>query len=158
RGQAAAGAAGAAGPNGAAVGAAGNAAGAAGAAGAGSPNEAASPDRKALLDGAVKAYQEALRIDPKDGDAKWNLELALKDKKQSGMGGGAQQKKGGGGGGGKQNQNPQGQGNQQNQSPRSQMSQAQADRILSAAENDERQLYKDKVRQGNREVPVTRDW
>ncbi len=38
------------------------------------------------------------------------------------------------------------------------MNQAQADRILSAAENDERQLYKDKVRKGNREMQVTRDW
>ena len=116
---------------------------------------AVAPDQRALLDAAIKAYQEALRIDPKDGFAKWNLELALKDRQQKG-GGGAQQKKGGGGGGSQQkNPNPQ---SNQNNSPRPQMSEAQADRILSAAENDERQLYKDKVRQGNREVPVTRDW
>jgi hypothetical protein len=38
------------------------------------------------------------------------------------------------------------------------MSEAQADRILSAAEQDERQLYRDRVRRGRREVPVARDW
>ncbi len=120
---------------------------------------AESPDTKPLLDGAVKAYEQALRIDPRDGFAKWNLELALKQQKQSG-GGGAQQNKGGGGGGGsKQNPAPQAQGSGGNgPTGRGQMNQAQADRILSAAENDERQLYKEKVRKGNREVPVARDW
>jgi hypothetical protein len=38
------------------------------------------------------------------------------------------------------------------------MTQAQADRILSAAEQDERQLYRDRVKQGRREIPVARDW
>lgn len=120
---------------------------------------ASSPDTRPLLDGAIKAYEQALRIDPRDGFAKWNLELALKQQKQSG-GGGAQQNKGGGGGGGsKQNPAPQARGSGGNgPTGRGQMNQAQADRILSAAENDERQLYKEKVRRGNREVPVARDW
>lgn len=121
----------------------------------------ATPDASAtrpLLDGSIKSYEQALRIDPHDGFAKWNLELALKQKKQSGGGGGAQQNKGGGGGG-QQKPSPQAQGSQNEPQPnRSQMNQAQADRILSAAENDERQLYKEKVRKGNRETPVERDW
>jgi len=37
------------------------------------------PERSGeLLLGAIGAYEEALRLDPKDQDAKWNLELALK--------------------------------------------------------------------------------
>ncbi len=41
----------------------------------------AAQDANALsryLDRAVEAYQEALRIDPNDRDAKWNLEIALR--------------------------------------------------------------------------------
>ncbi len=134
---------------------------AAGAGGAPGGAAGASPgaDTKPLLDGAIKAYEQALRIDPRDGFAKWNLELALKQQKPPAGGGGARQNKGGGGGGGGQRKNPaQGQANENNPTPRSQMNQAEADRILSAAENDERQLYKEKVRKGNREVPVSRDW
>lgn len=123
----------------------------------GAGGAAPSSDTRAELDAAIKSYQQALRIDPRDEWAKWNLELALKQQQQSG-GGGQQQKRGGGGGGGQQKPSPQGQGAQNSQTQRGQMSQSQADRILSAAENDERQLYKEKVRQGNREVPVTRDW
>lgn len=133
--------------------------GSAGAAPGGAPGAPpGGQDTRATLDAAVKAYEQALRIDPRDGWAKWNLELALKDQKKKGGGGGQQQNKGGGGGGGQQSPQPQPQGSENNSQQRSGMSQAQADRILSAAENDERQLYKDKVRKGNREVPVTRDW
>ncbi|HEX9106605.1 MAG TPA: tetratricopeptide repeat protein [Longimicrobiales bacterium] len=132
--------------------------GSAGAPGAASP-AVEPPDTKAQLDAAVKAYEQALRINSRDGWAKWNLELALKEQKKQGGGGGQQQKKGGGGGGGgQQKPQPQGQGNQSGQPQPNQMSQSQAERILSAAENDERQLYKDKVKKGNREVPVARDW
>ncbi|HEX5387756.1 MAG TPA: VWA domain-containing protein [Gemmatimonadales bacterium] len=35
-------------------------------------------DKGELLDQAVTAYEEALRLDPHDRDAKWNLELALR--------------------------------------------------------------------------------
>ncbi len=61
-------------------------------------------------------------------------------------------------GGAQKNPSPQAQGSENKQQQRNQMNQAQADRILSAAENDERQLYKDKVRKGNREMQVSRDW
>lgn len=36
------------------------------------------PERGQLLLDAVAAYEEALRLDPADQDAKWNLEIALK--------------------------------------------------------------------------------
>src|SRR5690606_10156976 len=37
----------------------------------------------ALLDAAIEAYRRALRIEPQDIDAKWNLELALRDREQN---------------------------------------------------------------------------
>jgi hypothetical protein len=38
------------------------------------------------------------------------------------------------------------------------MSQDEADRILSAIEQDERELTREKLRRGQRRIPVTRDW
>lgn len=126
------------------------------------PNAAQDQQQK-LLDTAVQSYQQALRLRPDDPNAKWNLELALREQqKQQDQGGGGQQKNnqgGGGGGGGGGSGNAQGGGEDQGtQSNRSSMTQAQADRILSAAEQDERQLYRDRVKQGRRELPVARDW
>jgi Ca-activated chloride channel homolog len=126
--------------------------------------------KSALLDSAVVAYKQALRLQPPDRDAKWNLELALRDQKntkKSGGGGGQQnqsqnqnQKAKGGGGGNGQSQSPtQQNGQQQGATPEKKpMSPDQADRILSAAEQDERQLYKERLKKGQREMPVTRDW
>ncbi|HSK74889.1 MAG TPA: VWA domain-containing protein [Thermoanaerobaculia bacterium] len=37
--------------------------------------------------GAVEAYKQALRLNPGDADAKWNLELALKEQQKQKMGG-----------------------------------------------------------------------
>ncbi len=38
----------------------------------------AASDKRGALRGAITAYEEALVIDPRDVDAKWNLELALR--------------------------------------------------------------------------------
>lgn len=38
------------------------------------------------------------------------------------------------------------------------MTREQAERILSAVEQDERELYREKLRRGQRETPVARDW
>lgn len=128
-----------------------------------------------LLDGAVEAYKQALRLKPGDMDAKWNLELALRekqkqDKSPSGGGQSEQQPRnndqrnqspsaGGGAGSSSQSQSNAGQGNQQGQQyERRPMSQEQADRILSAIEQDERQLTREKLKKGERRTPVTRDW
>jgi tetratricopeptide (TPR) repeat protein len=40
--------------------------------------EDAPEDKERLLDGAVRAYEEALRLAPADSAAKWNLEIALR--------------------------------------------------------------------------------
>jgi Ca-activated chloride channel homolog len=47
------------------------------------------PERGQLLLDAVGAYEEALRLDPSDRDAKWNLELALKRLDEDRMKGGS---------------------------------------------------------------------
>jgi Ca-activated chloride channel family protein len=128
-----------------------------------------------LLEGAIEAYKRALRLTPDDVDAKWNLELALRDReeneqKQQDM----QQQQQQSGGGGQQQQQQQSQGGGSGSSPsRSQagagqdagatreqrpMSQDQADRILSAVEQDERELTREKLRRGQRRTPVLRDW
>jgi Ca-activated chloride channel family protein len=47
------------------------------------------PERGQLLIDAVGAYEEALRLDPADQDAKWNLELALQRLDEDRMAGGS---------------------------------------------------------------------
>jgi Ca-activated chloride channel family protein len=125
----------------------------------------------ALLQGAVDAYKRALRHASADADAKWNLEMALREQQENQQqqdeesenqqGGGQdeqeQQDQGGGGG-----SNAPSQGDAQQDrggsSDQQEMSREQADRILSAVEQDERQLTRDKLRKGQRRTPVLRDW
>ena len=127
-----------------------------------------------LLDGAIEAYKRALRLTPEDLDAKWNLELALRDKEENEQqqqnspqqsqnqqseneDQQQQQSQGGGSGGSPSQQSGAGQegGASMEQRP---MSQEQADRILSAVEQDERELTREKLRRGQRRTPVLRDW
>lgn len=128
-----------------------------------------------LYDAAVEAYRQALRLRPGDADAKWNYELALRERDE------AMQQQGGGGGGqqdqpnqpnqpqpGDQDRNPGGSGQQdpnadQEQQRRPQagqqpLTQEQAERILSGVEQDERELFRDKLRQGQARRTRVRDW
>lgn len=119
-----------------------------------------------LLKGAVKAYEQALRLQPSDSRAKWNLELALHEqeqqRKQSGQSGGQssqqQQNRSGGGGGGGGGQQQGGSSQQGNASGQQGLSKEQAERILAAADQDERQLYRQRIQKGQRETRVARDW
>lgn len=126
--------------------------------------EAAQRDR--LLDAAIEAYRGALRLSPSDADAKWNLELALRaqdeppetpeqadqdqqDERDDQSGGGGEQP---------QPNAPQGdqpEGGGENEAP---LSPEQAEQILNAVEQDERELYQEQLRRGARETPVVRDW
>ncbi|MGH7466739.1 MAG: VWA domain-containing protein [Longimicrobiales bacterium] len=127
-----------------------------------------------LLDAAIESYKHALRLDPSDGDAKWNLELALREKERQqqqspqspqnqpesqGAQDEQQSRARGGGAGSTPSQSSAGQGNEQGsrfeQRP---MGQEQADRILSAIEQDERDLTREKLKKGQRRTPVARDW
>jgi Ca-activated chloride channel homolog len=124
------------------------------------------------LDAAINNYKHALRLDPKDMDAKWNLELAMREKeqqKQKSPQGGQdqpqnsgqddQQNARGGGAGATNAQSPAGQGNQAGTNLQQRpMSREQADRILSAIEQDERELTREKLKKGQRRTAVARDW
>jgi Ca-activated chloride channel homolog len=130
----------------------------------------------ALLDAAIEAYRRALRMAPDDPAAKWNLELALREREQNeqqqasmpdrgdpdqqstdsddeqqqgqGAGSGASPSAARGGDDG----DP---GSTMDERP---MSQEQADRILSAIEQDERELARESLQRGQRRTPVLRDW
>jgi Ca-activated chloride channel homolog len=129
-----------------------------------------------LLDAAIEAYKRTLRIDPADVAAKWNLEMALRereeneqqqqsmpqqqDQEQDESGESEQeQQQSGGGSGSSDSESPAGEGEESGTEMEDQpMSQEQADRILSAIEQDERDLTREKLRRGQRRVPVLRDW
>lgn len=124
--------------------------------------------RQQLLDTAVEAYRRALRLDPSSVDAKWNYELALHEREQSEQpqseGESDQQdrpqpdqqqpEQQGGGTGGEQQR----QGDTGAQPQAGPMSREQAERILAAVEQNERDLVREKLRKGRRETRVARDW
>jgi tetratricopeptide (TPR) repeat protein len=134
----------------------------------------ASEQTTEMLDAAVEAYKHALRLKPEDRDAKWNLEMALREREKQSQSpsGGANDRKprtqdeqdqspaaGGQGGGQSQSQSPSGQGDRQGQNYEQRpMSQEEADRVLSAVEQDERELTREKLKKGQRRTPVARDW
>ena len=123
---------------------------------------------EALYDAAVEAYRQALRLRPSDADARWNYELALRERER--------QQQSGGGGGQPDQEQEQGEDPQQGQGAGSQarpqtgdspagqggasspMSQEQAERLLSAIEQDERDLFREKLQQGQRRTRTERDW
>jgi Ca-activated chloride channel homolog len=129
-----------------------------------------------LLDAAIESYRRSLRLQPDDVDAKWNLELALRERDENEQRQQSmpqqpqqqdqdaeqdqqqqQQQPGGGSGSDAQGQAGDGrdEGAAQDEQP---MSQQEADRILSAIEQDERELTREKLRRGERRTPVLRDW
>lgn len=126
----------------------------------------AAEQRDRLLDAAIEAYRSALRLAPSDQDAKWNLELALREQDQPpetpDQDDDDQQEErddqAGGGGEQPRPNAPQGdepRGGGQNEAP---LTPEQAEQILNAVEQDERELYQEQLRRGARETPVVRDW
>ncbi len=122
--------------------------------------------RRTRLQQAIARYKRALLAAPADRDAKWNLELAqrlLTEAEQSGGGGGgAGEDEGGGDGDDTPTPQPApgpptterssaGTGNPD-------LSRGEAERLLSAAERDERQLQRRKLRQGQPSERPARDW
>ncbi len=117
-----------------------------------------------LLDAAVQAYKQTLRLTPRDSAAKWNLELALREQKeqpkqQKQQGDQQQNQQGGGGGGGGQNQANASQnagGGQGGES--SGMTEQEAARLLNAIEQGERDVYRESLRKGRRQSATVRNW
>jgi Ca-activated chloride channel homolog len=96
---------------------------------------------------AVAAYKRALRTRSDDPDAKWNLELAIREQQRSGGSGG------GGGGAQPPPQPPPPSKSQQ------ELDKQRADAMLNSASRDERDVQTKRQRDGNRrEAPNGRDW
>jgi tetratricopeptide (TPR) repeat protein len=125
-----------------------------------------SDERRARLRRAVAQYQRALLIDPSDHDAKWNLELALRQLAEppaGGEGGGGGQDSGGGGeDDGPPDPQPSPGPPQTTRSSAGtgdpDLTPSAAERILSDAERDERQLQRRKLRQAPPGQRAERDW
>jgi Ca-activated chloride channel homolog len=118
----------------------------------------------ALYDAAVESYRQALRLQPRDMDAKWNYELALRERDEqesSGSGDDEEdpdqdpQEGGEGAGAGSPGRDRKPEAGAGDHAP---MTQEQAERLLSAIEEEERQLLGDRLRQGSQERPPARDW
>ena len=117
---------------------------------------------------SIEAYKRTLALNPNDDDARYNLELALERMKQQ-----QQQKKNQQQNQKQQNQNQkqnqqQQQQNQQNQQTKqdqtrqtqvkNQMPKEEADRILEALRNSEKQIQKDLHKRPAEKVHVEKDW
>lgn len=113
--------------------------------------------RREQLQRAVAAYREALRLDPADEDAKWNLELAERLLQQPTAGGG-----GGGGGGGPDQPSPADPDPQPSPAEGggagAELTPAQARELLQTAEQIERELQREKLRRAEAPPPNVRDW
>ena len=97
---------------------------------------------------AVAAYKRALRTRTDDADAKWNLELAIREQQRN-AGGGS-----GGGGGQQPPPEPPPSSNAQKELDRQ-----RADAVLNSAARDERDVQAKRQRDGRRrEASVGRDW
>lgn len=127
-----------------------------------------SESSRALYDAALEAYKQALRLSPSDTDAKWNYELALRERErqqqQQGGGGGGQQNRqqeqqqGGQGGGGQARGQQQPQPSGGEGATPAPLTREQAERILSAVEQNEREVFQDKLRKGHQQTRTVRDW
>jgi len=113
--------------------------------------------RQERLPDAIEAYKNALRLNPGDEDARYNLSVALRRQQQSSKGGGGKptpKDKSGGKQDDKKNQGP---GDQQNAPKPGEMSREDAERLLSAASAGE--MKKGNQRQAKQEAPkVDEDW
>jgi tetratricopeptide (TPR) repeat protein len=122
-----------------------------------------SPERNASLRRAVEHYRGALRLDPADEDAKWNLELAQRLLAQSGGGGGEDDDAaGGGGGGGDDRQAPAAPGGAPQpgggDGAQPQMSEAEAEQLLQRATERDRQIQQEVLRRTQQPPPNVRGW
>jgi Ca-activated chloride channel homolog len=108
------------------------------------------------LDSALAVYKRVLTLRPDDLDAKWNYELALRQKKSGGGGGG--------GGGGGNNPQPQPEpSNAQNEAPRPRpipgMTPQRAEQILNSMEQEEQDVQGRKQRKSVPTPPPNgKDW
>jgi Ca-activated chloride channel family protein len=109
------------------------------------------------LDAALAAYRKVLLARGGDVDAKWNYELALREKKKKSGGGGG----GGGGGGESPSPKPDPSAPQQApvQRPQGGIGERRADELLNSAAREERDVQGKKQQQNRPEPPPGgKDW
>lgn len=106
------------------------------------------------LDAALATYKRALLQRPRDLDAKWNYELALRKKDEQSGGGG-----GGGGGGESQSQGESKEQQGEDKQPAGGLGQRQAEQLLGSAAREERDVQAKKQGQNRVEPPPGgKDW
>lgn len=115
---------------------------------------AAGPDSGGpALDAALETYKKVLLLRSNDEDAKWNYELALREKERSGGGGG------GGGGGGENAAQPEDRPEQPQPRPSSGIGDQQAERLLNSAAREEGDVQSRKQSRNRPEPPPGgKDW
>ena len=116
---------------------------------------AAGPDSGGpALDAALDSYREVLLLRSNDLDAKWNYELALREKERSGGGGG-----GGGGGGESPSPRPEDRPEQPQPRPSGGIGEQQAERLLNSAAREEGDVQSRKQSRNRPEPPPGgKDW
>jgi Ca-activated chloride channel family protein len=110
-------------------------------------------ERRPRLERAVAAYQEALRLDPADADAKWNLEIALGllERDEPSGGGGGEDEGGGAGADPAPSPAPAPAGG-------TGLSTLEAERILAGAQRAEAEVQGEKLRRQPPRGRPLRDW
>ena len=109
---------------------------------------APSGEQSGELDSTLAIYKKALLMRPTDMDAKWNYELALRQKQKGGGGGG-------GGGGGSSGAPPQ----QHSPQPQGGLGQQQAEQLLGSAAREERDVQSKRQKANRQEPPPGgKDW
>ena len=101
------------------------------------------------LDAALATYKKVLLLRSGDPDAKWNYELALRER----------HKGGGGGGGGSDANNPQPSPEQQSERPSGGLGEKQAEQLLGSAAREERDVQQKRQQKTRVEPPRGgKDW
>ncbi|PYO73764.1 MAG: hypothetical protein DMD67_15085 [Gemmatimonadetes bacterium] len=116
-----------------------------------------SAGRDGHLGDAERAYREALLLRPRDGAAKWNLELAVR-RRGGGSSSQSNQPSGGGGTGGPSGSSGAG-GSRGGGGSQSALSEAQAEQVLRSIGQQELKTRRDRTGQTRHAVePGVKDW
>ncbi|MDA0714413.1 MAG: tetratricopeptide repeat protein [Bacteroidetes bacterium] len=126
------------------------------------------PDPQQLLGASIEAYKKALRLDPKDEETRYNLAYAQRLLDKEGGGGGQEQQqdeKKEGDKGDQSKENPKDEGDkqdQQKQEPKNgEMSKEEAERMLNALDQQEKDLQEEMGKQRMQEgkpIKIEKDW
>jgi Ca-activated chloride channel family protein len=112
--------------------------------------------KKGDLKAAIESYKKALRIDPRDKDAKYNLELAQKIAKQAKQ---KQSKENENKNKGEKKKKQQQKKKQERQKQKKELSKEEIKRILNAVkENEKKAKQKSRAKAGKARVRVLKDW